>query len=94
MYPILILESESGPSEAEKGGGLDENETFEEKKHLVQHYLVGVVGNLEIAVDQHTRARYRTFEGVPDAGCPSVPAGQTLHITLTCSKPCFGVLYL
>ena len=31
MYPILILESESGPSEAEKGGGLDENETFEKK---------------------------------------------------------------
>ena len=45
MYPILILESESGPSEAEKGGGSDEN--FRKKKHLMQHLLVEVVGHLE-----------------------------------------------
>ena len=32
--------------------------------------------DLEIAIDQHTRACDRTFEGVPDSGCPPVPAGQ------------------
>ena len=32
--------------------------------------------DFEIAVDQQTRARDRTFEGVPDSGCPPVPAGQ------------------
>ena len=32
--------------------------------------------DLEIAVDQQTRARDRTFEGVPDSGCRPVPAGQ------------------
>ena len=26
--------------------------------------------DLEIAIDQHTRACDRTFEGVPDSGCP------------------------
>ena len=26
--------------------------------------------DFEIAVDHKTRARYRTFEGVPDSGCP------------------------
>ena len=26
--------------------------------------------------DQQTKARDRTFEGVPDSGCPPVPAGQ------------------
>ena len=30
----------------------------------------------EIAVDQQTRARDRTFERVPDSGCPPVHAGQ------------------
>ena len=30
----------------------------------------------EIAVDQQTRARDQTFEGVPDSGCSLVPAGQ------------------
>ena len=30
----------------------------------------------EIAFDQQTRARDRTFEGVSDSGCPPVPAGQ------------------
>ena len=30
----------------------------------------------EIGVDQQTRARDRTFDGVPDSGCPPVPAGQ------------------
>ena len=32
--------------------------------------------DFEIAVDQQTRARDRTFEGVPDSGWPPVPAGQ------------------
>ena len=32
--------------------------------------------DFEIAVDQQTRARDRTFEGVLDSGCPPVPAGQ------------------
>ena len=30
----------------------------------------------KIAVDQQTRAHIQTFEGVPDFGCPPVPAGQ------------------
>ena len=30
----------------------------------------------EIAIDQQTRARDRTFEVVPDSRCPPVPAGQ------------------
>ena len=30
--------------------------------------------DLEIAIDQHTRACDRTFEGVPDSGCQPVPA--------------------
>ena len=33
--------------------------------------------DFEIAVEQQTRARDRTFEGVLDSGCPSVPAGQS-----------------
>ena len=32
--------------------------------------------DFEIAVDQQTRARDRTFEAVSDIGCPPVPAGQ------------------
>ena len=32
--------------------------------------------DFEIAVDQQTRARDQTFEGVLDSGCPPVPAGQ------------------
>ena len=32
--------------------------------------------DFDITVDQQTRARDRTFEGVPDSGCPPVPAGQ------------------
>ena len=32
--------------------------------------------DFEIAVDQQTRAHDQTFEGVPDSGCPPVPAGQ------------------
>ena len=32
--------------------------------------------DFEIAVDQQTRARDRTFEGVPDSEYPPVPAGQ------------------
>ena len=33
--------------------------------------------DFEIAVDQQTKAHDRTFEGVPDSGCPPVPAGQS-----------------
>ena len=32
--------------------------------------------DFEIAVVQQTRARDRTFEGVPDSWCPPVTAGQ------------------
>ena len=32
--------------------------------------------DFEIAVDQQTRARDWTFEGVLDSGCPPVPEGQ------------------
>ena len=32
--------------------------------------------DFEIAVVQQTKACDRTFEGVPDSGCPPVPAGQ------------------
>ena len=32
--------------------------------------------DFEIAVDQQTNAHDQTFEGVPDSGCPPVPAGQ------------------
>ena len=32
--------------------------------------------DFEIAFVQRTRARDQTFEGVPDSGCPPVPAGQ------------------
>ena len=56
-------------------------------KHQVERNLVFKGGggvhpdyfvklDFEIAVDQQTRARDRTFEGVPDPGCPPVPAGQ------------------
>ena len=32
--------------------------------------------DFEIGVDQQTRARDQTFEGVSDSGCQPVPAGQ------------------
>ena len=32
--------------------------------------------DFEIAVDEQTKAHDETFEGVPDSGCPPVPAGQ------------------
>ena len=32
--------------------------------------------DFEIGIDQQTKARDQTFEGVPDSGCPPVPAGQ------------------
>ena len=32
--------------------------------------------DFEITVDQQTKAHDRTFEGVPDFGCPLVPTGQ------------------
>ena len=32
--------------------------------------------DFEIAVDQQIKAHDQTFEGVPDSGCPPVPAGQ------------------
>ena len=36
----------------------------------------GVKHDIEIAVVKQTRACDRTFERVPDSGCPPVPAGQ------------------
>ena len=63
--------------------------------------LIFVKLDFEIAVDQQTRAHDQTFEGVPESGCPPVPVGQPrpylvnfCQITLTCSQPCFGVIYL
>ena len=32
--------------------------------------------DFKIAVDQQTKARDRTFKGVPNSGCPLVPVGQ------------------
>ena len=32
--------------------------------------------DFEIAVDQQPKSHDKTFEGVPDSGCPPVPAGQ------------------
>ena len=32
--------------------------------------------DFEIAVDQQTQAHDKTFEGVPDSGCPPVPVGE------------------
>ena len=56
-------------------------------KHQVERNLVFKGGGVhpdyfvkldfEIAVEQQTRARDRTFEGVPDPGCPPVSAGQS-----------------
>ena len=40
--------------------------------------------NFEIAVDQQSKVRDQIFEGVPDSGCPPVPAGQPV------STPLFG----
>ena len=40
------------------------------------HPVFFVKLDFEIAVDQQTRAHDRSFEGVPDFGCPPVPAGQ------------------
>ena len=48
--------------------------------------------DFKIAVDQQTRAHDQNFEGVPDSGCPYLV--NFCQITLTCSQPCFGVLYL
>ena len=42
------------------------------------HPVFFVQLDFEIAVDQQTRAHDRTFEGVPDSGCPPVPLGQPL----------------
>ena len=36
--------------------------------------------DFEIVVHQKTRARDRTFEGVPDSGYPPVPAGQRPYL--------------
>ena len=38
--------------------------------------IIFVKLDFEIAVDQQTNARDRTFEGVTDSGCPPVSAGQ------------------
>ena len=40
--------------------------------------------DFEIAVDQQTKAHDRTFEGVPDSGCPPVPAGQPRPYLVNC----------
>ena len=55
------------------------------------HHDLFVKLDFKITVDQQTKARDRTFEGVPDSGCPLVPAGQPrpylvnfCQITLTC----------
>ena len=40
------------------------------------HPVFFVKLNLEIAVDQQTKAHDQTFEVVPDFWCPPVPTGQ------------------
>ena len=40
--------------------------------------------DFEIAVDQQTKAHDQTFEGVPDSGCPPVPAGQPRPYLVNC----------
>ena len=55
--------------------------------------------DFEIVVDQQTRARDRNFKGVPDAGCPPVPAGQPRPYLVNfwpkfAKSPCAAVLYL
>ena len=42
-------------------------------------FVVVVKLDFEIAVDQQTEAHDQTFEGVPDSGCPLVPARQPHH---------------
>ena len=39
-------------------------------------FVVVVKLDFGIAVDQQTKAHDQFFEGVPDSGCPPVPAGQ------------------
>ena len=45
--------------------------------------------NFEIAVDQQTRARDRTFKGVPDSGC-GVPTRQPRPYNLVNLWPIFA----
>ena len=40
------------------------------------HPDIFVKFDFEKAVDQQIKACDQTFEGVPDSGCPPVPAGQ------------------
>ena len=40
--------------------------------------------DFEIAVDQQTKARDRTFEGIPDSGLPPMPAGQPRPYLVNC----------
>ena len=44
----------------------------------INQWLVDFFVKLDfvIAIDQKTRARDRNVEGVPDSGCPLVPARQ------------------
>ena len=42
----------------------------------VHPVFVVVKLDFEIANDQQTKAQDETFGGVPDSGCPPVPAGQ------------------
>ena len=48
---------------------------YRKPTHFVPHDFF-VKFDLEIAIDQQTRACDRTSEGVPDFGCPPLLAGQ------------------
>ena len=58
---------------------IEEHASRQQEIHFLRggvHLDFFVKFDLEIAIDQQTRACDRTFEGVPDSGCPTVPAGQ------------------
>ena len=50
--------------------------------------------DFEIAVDQQTRTHDQIFEGVPDSGCPPVPAGQPRPYLVNFACTNFGILPL
>ena len=54
-------------------GGLYQKSDLQIKGEGV-HPFFFVKLDFEIAVDQQTKAHNQTFEGVPDPGCPPVPA--------------------
>ena len=43
------------------------------------HADIFVKLDFEKAIDQNTKAHDQTFEGVPDFGCPPVPAARDSH---------------